>query len=940
MMSTKLNVETFIAVLKKSGLVDRDRLEEALSDYFKSGGSTDDPLPLVDRLIAANLLTKWQSEKLLQGKHRGYFLGKYKLLSLLGKGGMSSVYLAEHLLMRRRCALKVLPAKRVDDSSYLERFHREAQAVALLDHPNIVRAYDVDHQVDGDRQIHFLVMEHVDGLSLQELVTEKGVVSFLDAAEYTRQAAAGLQDAHDHGMVHRDIKPGNLLVDQNGIVKILDLGLARFFTSEEGNEALTIRHDEKVLGTADYLSPEQAIDSHTVDARADIYSLGCTLYFLLTGQPPFTEGTLAQRLMAHQIKTPPTVESLRTDTPDGLAAILRKMMEKQAGDRFPKAGDVEKALFKWIDENADGAWRSAHSSVYGSRILNSEATPKAVPVAKPVVAVVLKPQVRTPEPPRVSPANPSSLDLDLLDITTPSAAETDSAMSQFLSTLAQPKSDVKPPKPASNPSIKVPTKSLPDDMPPDLLAAITTPASTAIPAAGFPVFDPHDFSRSAVVKTVEPPKSKSGVATASRPAPTGLWKTSWETWNQLSSSARIGSGVGVCLVVLLAIYMLGGFGGRPGTPPPDGRIHPFPVDKREIIVGPKAEFTKIRDALIAVRHRFQPDRGNNDRFVVKILAGTYDEKLRIDGSVKHWPEGVTLLGDGEVILKSSGDESVLRLINVSRFTIENIQIDAASKPIAIEVADDLHETHLKNLVIRGFTGVGLKCKGGQGLSFGDSQFLLEQLTFEPAAEASQATAIRLEEGAENDVNSIHVRGCRFLGPLAAGIAIQGRSPYGLEISECVFDHVIDGIRIEGFPTLKSIHVTNNSFRRSRAGIRFENLPSVQSTELMFRRNLFVNTDLAEAIVQDGFDDQKFRAMLSTTPAGIEHNWSDRPTPTSPAPGELLILFENGKTGEQGLAFASTDPKSPKFLAPTEKSPQKAVGEAQPFENKWVGAIGP
>ena len=311
MLSTKLNVETFIAVLKKSGLVDRDRLDEALNNYFESGGNSDDPLALVDRLIAVNLLTKWQAEKLLQGKHRGYFLGKYKLLSLLGKGGMSSVYLAEHLLMRRRCALKVLPAKRVDDSSYLERFHREAQAVALLDHPNIVRAYDVDHQADGDRQIHFLVMEHVDGLSLQEMVAEKGVLSFLDAAEYTRQAAAGLQNAHEHGMVHRDIKPGNLLVDQTGVVKILDLGLARFFTAEEGDEALTIRHDEKVLGTADYLAPEQALDSHTVDARADIYSLGCTLYFMLTGQPPFTEGTLAQRLMAHQVKTPPPVESLR-----------------------------------------------------------------------------------------------------------------------------------------------------------------------------------------------------------------------------------------------------------------------------------------------------------------------------------------------------------------------------------------------------------------------------------------------------------------------------------------------------------------------------------------------------------------------------------------------------------------------------------------------------
>ena len=156
-------------------------------------------------------------------------------------------------------------------------------------------------------------MEYVEGSSLQALVPEKGIVCLLDAAEYARQAALGLQHAHEHGMVHRDIKPGNLLVDLKGVVKILDLGLARFFKVDEGSEALTLRHDEKVLGTADYLAPEQALDSHTVDARADIYSLGCTLYFMVTGQPPFTEGTLAQRLLAHQVKTPTPAESLRTD---------------------------------------------------------------------------------------------------------------------------------------------------------------------------------------------------------------------------------------------------------------------------------------------------------------------------------------------------------------------------------------------------------------------------------------------------------------------------------------------------------------------------------------------------------------------------------------------------------------------------------------------------
>src|SRR5262245_45377161 len=183
------------------------------------GAAMDDARRIADELVARNLLTRWQADKLLQGKHRGFFLGKYRLLSHLGSGGMSSVYLAEHVLMRRRVAVKVLPKSRLNDTSYLERFHREAQAVAALDHRNIVRAYDVD-QVDRN---HFLVMEYVPGQSLHELVTKSGPISYVAAAEYARQSAEGLHHAHRMGMVHRDIKPGNLLLDDKGTIKLLDL---------------------------------------------------------------------------------------------------------------------------------------------------------------------------------------------------------------------------------------------------------------------------------------------------------------------------------------------------------------------------------------------------------------------------------------------------------------------------------------------------------------------------------------------------------------------------------------------------------------------------------------------------------------------------------------------------------------------------------------------
>ena len=262
---------------------------------------------------------------------------------------MSSVYLAEHVVMRRRCAIKVLPTRKLENASYLARFHREAQAVASLDHPNIVRAYDVDHANDHGMEIHFLVMEFVDGKGLLDLVLSSPQTRLppVVAAEYARQAALGLNHAHSAGLVHRDVKPGNLLVDREGVVKILDLGLARFFESTE-ETSLTVQHDERVLGTADYLAPEQAVDSHNVDARADIYSLGCTLYLCLTGQPPFTQGTLAQRLLAHQTKEPPAVESVQPEVPPELAEVVRKMMAKEPGQRYQNAGEAADALEHWL----------------------------------------------------------------------------------------------------------------------------------------------------------------------------------------------------------------------------------------------------------------------------------------------------------------------------------------------------------------------------------------------------------------------------------------------------------------------------------------------------------------------------------------------------------------------------------------------------------------
>ncbi|MEQ8788143.1 MAG: serine/threonine-protein kinase [Pirellulaceae bacterium] len=340
----KPNVKNFVDLLRRSSLVDDDQLDAALERCREqhSGVLPDDVDAVADFLVDANLITRWHCEKLFDGKYKGFFLNKYKLLRHVGSGGMSSVYLAEHRLMHQLRAIKVLPKQRVSESSYLARFHLEAKATASLDHRNIVRAYDVDNVGDT----HFLVMEYVEGQDIQAIVKQQGPLPFETAAEYMRQAADGLQHAHEANLIHRDVKPANLLVDRSGVVKILDLGLALF--SKDENTSLTVAHNENVLGTADYLAPEQALNSHNVDCRADIYGLGCTMYFALTGRPPFNEGTLAQRIAMHQTQMPPDIRELREDCPAELVEICFHMLQKKAEDRYSSCREVADVLADWL----------------------------------------------------------------------------------------------------------------------------------------------------------------------------------------------------------------------------------------------------------------------------------------------------------------------------------------------------------------------------------------------------------------------------------------------------------------------------------------------------------------------------------------------------------------------------------------------------------------
>jgi serine/threonine protein kinase len=340
-MPSPTSVDELLDLIQKSGVVDEKRLS-AYTEKLRQTGTPTDATQVSAAMVRDGLITSFQAEQFLLGKWRRFNIGKYRVLERLGQGGMGSVYLCEHKLMRRRVAVKVLPTTKAEDPAALERFYREARAVAALDHPNIVRAYDIDQ----DEKLHFLVMEHVDGASLQEIVKKVGPLEPIRAAHYMRQAALGLQHAHEAaGLVHRDIKPGNVLVDRNGIVKILDMGLARFFHDEE--DILTKKYDENVLGTADYLAPEQALDSHSVDIRADIYSLGATFYFSLTGRTPFAEGTVAQKLIWHQTRQPKAIRSIRPEVPEELVAVIDKMTAKDPAQRYQTPLAVAEALAPW-----------------------------------------------------------------------------------------------------------------------------------------------------------------------------------------------------------------------------------------------------------------------------------------------------------------------------------------------------------------------------------------------------------------------------------------------------------------------------------------------------------------------------------------------------------------------------------------------------------------
>ncbi len=346
----------FLTNLRQSKLLSETQLSETLRELPTTARSRTVARALVEK----KLLTRFQAERLLSGRNTGFLLGQYRILDQLGRGGMGRVYKAEHQTMKRLVALKVLAPKMLQSDRARELFLREAQAAAQLVHPNVVAAFDAG-ETDGH---FFLVLEFVDGPNLDQLVRKQGPLPVNLACEYVKQTANGLQAAHSLGMVHRDIKPANLLVQRwdarradasvspeqsAGLLKISDFGLARLHvpvaTGVGADLAGTICIQQNtVMGTPDFLSPEQARDLHATDIRSDLYSLGCTFFYLLTGQVPFAGGTALEKLIRHSAEPPAPLENFRADVPAEVNDIVQRLLRKDPDERYQDPRELAEAL--------------------------------------------------------------------------------------------------------------------------------------------------------------------------------------------------------------------------------------------------------------------------------------------------------------------------------------------------------------------------------------------------------------------------------------------------------------------------------------------------------------------------------------------------------------------------------------------------------------------
>ncbi len=396
-MSESLKVDFRQAALT-SGLVSQEQLEEGLALLRKRAEAAQRQAnqfsgeELAQALVELGYLNSWQAEQLLKGRTK-WTLGPYRILDAIGQGGMGQVFKAEHMLMRRVVAIKVLPLERCTPQAIAD-FQREIQAQAQLDHENLVRAYDAGQ----DGNVYYLVTEYVPGLDLRRLVKKRGKLNMHAAAAVVTQAAKALDHAHRQGFVHRDVKPGNLLVTPEGVCKLSDLGLAGHV------DELSQTSKHRIVGTIDYLAPEQIIAPEKIGPPTDIYALGCTLYYAVTAKVPFPGGTPRDKARAHCNEQPLDPRRLNPNLDDEFVDLIADMMMKDPEARIQTAQEVIRRLRPWAGENPV---KTAAVALHGGVIASRRSVPPT-PVSPQVVAALSDTKPLPEVPGQIEPPSQAS----------------------------------------------------------------------------------------------------------------------------------------------------------------------------------------------------------------------------------------------------------------------------------------------------------------------------------------------------------------------------------------------------------------------------------------------------------------------------------------------------------------------------------------------------
>jgi serine/threonine protein kinase len=368
-------MKQFLRAALRSKLLERSILRAAFNAL--PAERRHDAEALADLLVHDGKLSRYQARKLLQGASAGLLFGHYQVLAFIGKGGASNVYLARDQRTQQLVALKILSSRRARaNGNLLARFRREMEICRRVDHANIARAYAAGVY----RGIPYIAMEYIPGKSLYRLVAQQGPLSVPQAARLFAEVAAGLDHAHRQGIIHRDLKPSNILVTADGHAKVLDFGLA-LVRGEPSEKRSVIGGKGYVVGTMDYLAPEQAHDAAGVDARSDIYALGCALYHALTGQPPFPGGEPIDKIRCHCYVEPVPISQLKPEIPVKFAALVYTMMAKRPDERFATAARVRQELVTWVCANDNGESKPSDAVAGATPAQLASAEPISAPAA-------------------------------------------------------------------------------------------------------------------------------------------------------------------------------------------------------------------------------------------------------------------------------------------------------------------------------------------------------------------------------------------------------------------------------------------------------------------------------------------------------------------------------------------------------------------------------